>query len=91
MPGQTSGPSETQGILIGAITLIGAVVLAYLYWQGHLTFSLQPATADRQSDRLQKIADLDDAYEAGEIDEKTYQKQRRKLKAQLMALLEKEN
>jgi hypothetical protein len=90
-PNQPPGPSETQGILIGAIALAGAVILAYMYWQGHLGLRLQPATQDRQSDLLQAIADLDDDYEAGGVKENAYRKKRASFKEDLIALKEKES
>ncbi len=89
-PHQESGPSQSQSIIIGAIVLVSAVALAYLYWQGHLSLGFKPAAADRQSDLLQAIADLDDDYEAGRVKENRYRAKRAQLKEELIELMERE-
>ncbi len=77
-------------VAIGVIALIGAVVLSFLYWQGHLSLRLRPATQDRPSELLQAIADLDDDFAAGQLKEKPYRAERAKLKEELIELMEPE-
>ncbi len=40
-----------------------------------------------EDDLIQTIADLDDAFEAGEVEAPAYERRRAKLKAQLMELM----
>jgi mono/diheme cytochrome c family protein len=89
-PVQSSGPDQGQGILAGLIALVGAVALAYLYWQGHLSLRFRPITENRQSALLQDIADLDDDYETGRVKEEAYQVKRAALKEELVELMEAE-
>jgi len=44
----------------------------------------------RREALLQQIADLDDAYESGQIDQAAYEKKRANLKRQLVALMKEE-
>lgn len=85
-PSASPQPSQTQGIIIGAVTLAAALALAYLYWQGYL--ALTPATPDSNTALLQSIADLDDAFESGQIKTDRYQTQRAKLKEKLLNQLQ---
>lgn len=86
-PRRSSGPNETQGIIIGALTLVGALALSYLYWQGHLNLSLKPSASERQSALLQAIAAWDDDFEAGRVPEKPYRAERARLKEELIELV----
>jgi len=79
-------PSQTQSMVIGVIAIVGAVALSYLYWQGHLTRSRLSAL-DSQSTLLQALADLDDDFEAGRVQDKAYRARRTKMKEELMQLL----
>jgi hypothetical protein len=45
-----------------------------------------PSSSDDKTALLQAIAELDEAYEAGEIEEEAYQQQRRELKSRLTAV-----
>jgi mono/diheme cytochrome c family protein len=83
------GPSQTQSIIIGAIAIVGAAALSYLYWQGHLT-RLRPSAQSRQSTLLQAMADLDDDFEAGQLREKPYRARRAKLREELIELIKTE-
>jgi mono/diheme cytochrome c family protein len=87
-PHRSSGPNETQSMVIGVVTLMAAAVLSYLYWQGRLSLGLTPAFQDRQADLLQSIADLDDDFDAGRIKKTPYQARRTELKAELLDLME---
>jgi mono/diheme cytochrome c family protein len=88
-PHRPAGPNETQSIALGSTALIGALALAFLYWQGRLK-GLRPraSASDRQSVLLQAIADLDDDFEAGQVERKPYHTWRTKLKEELIALME---
>jgi hypothetical protein len=100
------GPNETQSIVIGLTTLAAALAFAYLYWQGHLSLrrtplappagagessQLEPVAQNRQSAMLQAIADLDDAFEEGQMKEKQYRARRARLKRELIETMEAEN
>jgi mono/diheme cytochrome c family protein len=87
-PHRSSGPNETQSIAIGVIAIIGAAVLSYLYWQGHLSLKASPAFQDRQANLLQAIADLDDDFETGQVKKTSYQARRAELKEELLELME---
>jgi mono/diheme cytochrome c family protein len=87
-PHRRPGPSETQSIAIGAVTMVGALTLAYLYWQGRLTLRRRRAGQDRESALLQAIAELDDGFEAGGMKETPYRTRRAELKEELIALME---
>ena len=51
-----------------------------------LDLLIEPSDEDELEQLLQKIADLDDAHDAGDMETATYQEQRDQLKAQLKAL-----
>ena len=86
-PHQTSGPDQTTSIVIGLIALAGAVALAIVYWQGWLNLRFRPAAQDRRANLLQAIADLDDEYEVGGLEEEPYLARRAELKDELIALM----
>ncbi len=86
MPGAASETDETQNIIAGVVALAGSLAFAYLYWQGHLRLKTQ----NRQPALLQAIADLDDAYKAGSLEEKPYRSRRANLKQELIELIEAE-
>jgi mono/diheme cytochrome c family protein len=87
-PHRSSGPNETQSIAIGVVAIIGAAILSYLYWQGHLSSKLRPAFQDRQADLLQAIADLDDDFETGRVKKTSYLARRAELKEELLELMQ---
>jgi mono/diheme cytochrome c family protein len=89
-PHQGSGPSQTQSIVIGSLFLAGVVAVTFLYWGGRLRPNPAAADGTRQEDLLQAIADLDDDYEAGRVDEAEYLARRAQLKEELVALMERE-
>jgi hypothetical protein len=86
-PRRSSGPNETQSTIIGALALVGALALSYLYWQGHLNLRLKPSASERQLALLQAIAAWDDDFEAGRVPEKSYRAERARLKGELMELV----
>jgi mono/diheme cytochrome c family protein len=89
-PHQAPGPNGTVGIAVGLFSIAGVVVFGYLYWQGHLNLNLRPAPQDRQMTLLQKLADLDDDYNSGAVQEKPYRTARARLKQELLTLMEDE-
>lgn len=89
-PHRRPGPNETQGIAIGLVALVGSVAISYLYWQGRLSFNSRPGPRDRSSTLLEAIAELDDAFEADQVNENQYQAQRAKLKQELIEFMEAE-
>lgn len=66
-----------------AVLVIGIAAVAIRRWR------LEPGEEYLDRDQLlQEMADLDDAFDAGEIEEAEYQSQRQELKAELMAMWE---
>jgi hypothetical protein len=86
-PHQTSGPDQTASIVIGLVTLAGAVALAVAYWQGRLNLKTNAAVKDRQAVLLQAIANLDDEYDAGSMAQKPYRAKRAEFKDELITLM----
>ena len=83
------GPDNTQSLAIGLIALAGALAVGFLYWQGYLRLGAKPPLGSEQTTLLQAIAELDDAYQVGQLKEKIYQSKRAELKAELMELMRK--
>ena len=84
--GKRPGPTGRQALGLGLIGLALGVVTAYLIWQGwspRRALAQARAAGDRQA-LLEAIADLDDAYEAGEVDEATYRRERSELVEELI-------
>jgi hypothetical protein len=77
---------NTLELVIGlgaAALVVGIAAVAIRRWR------LEPEEAYLDRDQLlQEMADLDDAYEAGEIGEAEYHSQRQKIKDELMAIWE---
>lgn len=79
----------------GLLALIGA---GLLYWRGRrmaavpkVSQATPPAERENLMDGLvRQLAELDDAYEAGEIDQQVYEKRRARLKTRLAELLDNE-
>jgi mono/diheme cytochrome c family protein len=70
------------GLAVAGV-VIGGAVFVVRRWQ-------RDAVDDYPSreELIQELADLDDAYEAGEVDEDEYHREREELKAELMAIWE---
>jgi len=101
-PTSSGERDNTLGIVLG-ISLLVLALGATGYWLDRrnqrrevgsaetlMEFEASADPVDGRSDRerlLQEIADLDDAYEAGEIEEERYREQRNDLKNQLMEVL----
>ena len=80
--------NDTVNLAIGGVALLAVVIgggLALRSWQ-----TTQPVTSDTISsqDLLLVIKELDQAYEAGEVDETTYRQERQDLKEQLLDIWE---
>ena len=74
---------NTTELLIGAAAaflVIGLAAVVIRRWR------LDAGQEWHQDDLLQALADLDDEYEAGEIDERTYRRERAELKQELAAI-----
>jgi mono/diheme cytochrome c family protein len=74
---------NTTELLIGAAAaflVIGLAAVVIRRWR------MDAGEEWDQDDLLQALADLDDEYETGEIDERTYQRERAELKAELAAI-----
>jgi hypothetical protein len=87
-PGGSMTPAERnprREIGMGLMALTAAGVGIYLMWRAPAPGPV-PATA---RPLVASMAELDAAFEAGEVDEKTYRKERASLKRQLRSRLEK--
>ena len=92
--------NQTNELIIGGVGLLAVLIVGFYFVQrwrmapapAEATLSVPPAApqARRQDNDaqalLQAIAELDDAYDAGELDEAKYQQQRHDLKARLTAV-----
>ncbi len=75
---------------IGLIAIITAVVV---YWRSRPAQAVQNSERDKDTlvnGLIQQIAELDESYRMGSLDEEVYQKRRDRLKARLAALLDEE-
>jgi hypothetical protein len=81
----SAGPSTAQEVGVGLAALAASLVGVYLLWRtpgpGPLPAAARPAIA--------AIAELDEDFRTGEVEERDYHKQRRALKAQARAILRK--
>jgi mono/diheme cytochrome c family protein len=91
-PGTTGAmPSNTSTweIWMGIAFLLAAVIAAGVFiYQWQIAPAAATATSTSPQQLLQEIAALDDAYESGEISATAYNRQRQKLKQQLLELWE---
>ena len=83
--GSTLDGDSTTGLIIGATVFLLVVVGAVVTVQSWRSKVPNEDTGEIE-DLLQVVANLDDAYEAGAIDEAQYQKQREKLMNELADL-----
>ncbi len=78
-------------LMIGLLFSVALIGVGGFWWWRDRQQELAPVVLASASDELpslfQAIADLDDAYQAGTIDEAEYQDRRARLHAQAMALL----
>ena len=82
----TASNPTSLGIGLGALALV-LLGAGYWYYRRARADETQTETASPE-ELLQAIADLDDHFEAGEIDEGRYNRERAKLKAKLIQLME---
>lgn len=81
-------PAWTPFVLLGVA--IGSIVLYLLYRPAPTQAEEQAARRRRRDDLLDAIATLDDRFEAGEIGEQTYRRQRETAHRELKQLLRRE-
>jgi mono/diheme cytochrome c family protein len=96
----TGGGTDTSGLVIGLAVLGAGLVAAGLLWyrqsksgrdeEQRQTPVGKPAKPGDRERLLRQIADLDDALEAGEVDQSSYDQQRAQLKEQLRRLMQDE-
>lgn len=84
---------RTTELVIGGGVLLLALVAGFFIirsWQQREPYVVDPVAGDAldRETLLAEIAALDDAFEAGEIDEETYQLERAELKEALLAIWE---
>ena len=84
--------SRSLGIGIGVLGIVVVIVGVWFYRrQGQAGAApgktREPAEPLSEDDLIQTIADLDDDFEAGEVEAPVYERRRAKLKAQLMELM----
>jgi hypothetical protein len=80
---------DNQELVIGSGALLLALAIAaYLIrlWQRRPAPAVASSAAEQREQLLYAIAELDDAYEAGTMDEETYLAQRQELKEELAAV-----
>lgn len=94
----TVNRNPTTDLLIGGAALLLAAGIGIVVWRAWRerqattagweagVETLAAATGQTQDELLRAIARLDDAYEAGQIEESAYQSQRAELKARLAAI-----
>lgn len=93
---QISGLPDTnnRGIIIWVVLALGVLVggfgFSYLLRKRRLQPVRDKVSPDRQK-ILVELAQLDDEFESGKIDEEVYRRLRAKKKSQLVALLQKKN
>ncbi|MFN2223751.1 MAG: cytochrome c, partial [Candidatus Promineifilaceae bacterium] len=97
LEGTPRAPESASASLVGGNTselLIGAGAAVVVIALGALAVRRwQTGAADQEADQdelLQLLADLDDEFEAGEIDEQEYHRERAALKAELAAIWQSE-
>ena len=94
MSGRPGSAAAPAGVVVGETTNlavgIGAVALVLL-GAGVWWYRRSQVDADvtmSKEELLQAVAELDDEFEAGNLDEREYEKERRRLKARLMKVWE---
>jgi hypothetical protein len=88
--GSSGGGSGTSGLVIGLAALGAGLLTVGLLWYRRAQADAEtgPSSESRQAPikrdhLLRQMAELDDAFEAGEIDSSSYEKQRARLKDQV--------
>ena len=91
-PNLTSGASTSNVIrdnsselLIGIVMAAGVLVIAVVVIR---QWRQEPVQVMSRDELLQELANLDDAFEAGEINEAAYHREREEIKADLMTIWE---
>ena len=76
---------NAKELLIGVVVAVGVIAIAAWIIRG---WRQDPVQEMSREELLQELADLDDDFEAGEIDEAEYHRLREEIKADLMAIWE---
>ncbi len=84
----TLGDSTSLAVGLGAVALVLLGVGAFTWLRFARRSPDEIDEAVSKEDLLQAIAELDDEYEAGRLDEREYERERHELKAQLMKVWE---
>jgi hypothetical protein len=78
-------------IILGVVVSLALIAFGGIWWwrdrQRALTLPSPAPALDELASLLHAMADLDDAYQAGVIDDAEYQERRARLRAQAVALL----
>jgi hypothetical protein len=89
LPGLANSTSTGLAIGLGALALALLGIGVWLYRRpGQPAEAAAPDLAARREELLQALADLDDAYAAGEVDQADYVAERADLKAELQEIWE---
>jgi hypothetical protein len=85
-----AGPDPRMiGVGVGVLGLV-VVVIGVWFYRRQAQAPGTPSEGRSRDELIQAIADLDDAFEAGNVEEPVYQRRRAKLKAQLVEMMESE-
>lgn len=97
-PGVLATSGNLGLIIAGGVAALALVGAGVWWWRRSASGTKQPtpaarrpapaSTAGRQRELMQAIANLDDAYEAGQVAKAEYEARRARLKAELVALVE---
>jgi hypothetical protein len=80
--------AQSLGIGVGVLGLVVVVIGVWFYRrQARPAGAAAPAGGLNQDELMQAIADLDDAFESGEVEAPVYERRRARLKAQLVELM----
>ncbi|NOZ50134.1 MAG: cytochrome c [Chloroflexi bacterium] len=89
-PGISGSPYLPWVLAIAAVLLLTAGTVLVVRHQRAVATTMPHTRRRQQEELIEQIADLDDAFETGELDRSDYDAQRQMLKTQLAALMRKE-
>jgi mono/diheme cytochrome c family protein len=95
LPSSSSATVVNKDQLIPLVLIVTGLIVVFvsgvLYWRTHRPPSAETTTGNRDAlvdGLIQQIAELDETYRMGSLDEDIYQKRRERLKARLAALID---